>query len=247
MTADEGEVGDTSMPAVRGPGLSIAVLALLGVTYGILAVLLWVLGDIPDIASPLLPIASGGAAVAIGYDATKIQEADLWWQPRPWVWAFAMVPPLLNLGFCAGYVWQRLGVTDRKVPSDRWFPVLAAGVVLASGAVLALSNLIAAETTTPPLALTLSGVGLAGTALTLVAIYFDVHYVRAILSAADERWRLGGRHWIPLLALFHPTNLLFLGVYYLRRRSLLGGIEDPSGLLTAAREDGGESTDSVEG
>lgn len=176
---------------------------------------------VPTVLTASIPLASGIAAITLGYDATRVNESTLWWNPRAWVWAYAMIPVGLNLGLFVGYLLRRREAVREAVPGDRWVAVLVPAILLAHGGAGAMSAIPGQTTLVVVLSLWL--VASAAFGLSIVAIYYDLSFVNAVLGTVDERWPLKGYHWILLVLALAPL-LLF---YYLRRRMLLSVVDDP--------------------
>jgi hypothetical protein len=77
----------------------------------------------------------------------------------------------------------------------------------------------------------------------VVAMVYDVKNVSAILAESDSGWLFDGYHWIVLVALLIPANLLFALIYLVRRRQILarGGKRAPA---VGATADGAGTDDS---
>lgn len=181
--------------------------------------------ELPSIVTLPVPLLSGGAALLIGWDATTFEGSSQWWSPRPWVWAFALLPPGLNLGFGLGYLLRRTEVSGRTAPSGRWLFVLAPAVVVSAAIFIFASTFDESGAVPESILLVSLFVGTGALALSIVAAYYDVRFVTTVLETAGSGWPLRGYHWIPLVTIVLPANVLILGVYYLRRRGLLDDIE----------------------
>lgn len=178
-------------------------------------------------------LASGIAAIGLGYDATRVDQSGTWWNPRAWVWAFAMLPFALNLGFALAYLVRRIESGEHDVPWGKWIRLVVAGAVLTGMGTVSFIALerVATLPTTVVEFLRLATLVALGT--TIVAAYYDVTYVNAVLEILDERWMLNGLYWVPLVSILSPPiNVLFAALYVVRRRRLLNGVEEsPSALL----------------
>lgn len=228
-TDDLTATDDASLPDWSLAGIALATVVLQVVLF-VFMVARYDPETVPETLSASIPLTSGVAGLVIGYDATRLTDAGTWWHPRPWAWAFAMLPPGLNLGFCVGYLLRRREAVTESVPDDRWLRLLVAALVVAyagSGVVRLFGEV------DPDSALLLALVVVfllspAAFALSIVALYYDLLYANAVLSTADHRWPLKGYHWIPLVL---GTALLVV-FYYFRRRMLLGRVEEtPADLL----------------
>lgn len=217
--------------------LALAVAAVLVVQVAIFVVMfsLYDPETVPTILTAAIPLTSGVAAIALGYDATKVDDSTLWWNPRAWVWAYAMIPVGLNVGICVGYLIRRRETADEPAPGDRWLVVLVPAILFAQAGAAVMSSLPAGTSLGGIILLWLTASAAFG--LSIVAIYYDLQFVNAVLAAVDERWPLKGYHWIPLVLALGPL-LLF---YYLRRRMLLSVVdEDPATVLSRELSSRGE-------
>lgn len=193
--------------------------------------------ELPSVVTVPVPLLSGAAAVLIGWDATTVEERNEWWRPRPWVWAFAMIPPGLNLGVTFGYLLRRIEVDTRDHPSNWWFRVVVPSVLLSAASFIFVSTFEESGTVWELLLLLGLFCWTGALAVSVVATYYDVRFVATVLETAGSGWQLRGYHWVPLLTLVLPANALVLGLYYLRRRNLLADIEPaPDGLLAEQRD-----------
>lgn len=190
--------------------------------------------ELPAIVTMSVPLLSGASAVLIGWDATAVGDREGWWRPRPWLWAFAMIPPGLNLGVGLGYLLRRIEVDARERPSNWWFRIVVPSVLLSATSFIVVSTVEGSGTVWEGLLL----LGLfCWIAVSVVATYYDVRFVATLLETAGSGWQLRGYHWIPLLTVVLPANALILGVYYLRRRTLLADVEPaPDELLAGPWE-----------
>jgi hypothetical protein len=182
------------------------------------------------------PVAAGGlvgtsvvAALLVGRDARAVADraGPDGWTPNPLVWGGLMLPFGLNLGVCAGYATRRslgAGSAERSRVWLRLLVVAGTAASLTAAVVLQARRRGAITGAVGPL----TAVALVGLGLTAVAVFYDTRYVAGRLSDAGERWPLDGYHWVGLILLTVPGNLLFILGYALRRRGLLGSLGDDS-------------------
>ena len=203
------------------------------------------LGEV-DTSSSILPIVLLGlslvAALLYRIEARQFAEqGSTWWQPDYRWWVVSALPFGINLGVYLGFLLRRSEALRWEGPSTRWKRIAVGGAVVSaigttvfrfgSGGELPVVVLAAVSL------LSLNAVG-----LSVVAIVYDVKNVSAILAESDTGWLFDGHHWIVLVALLIPANLLFALIYLVRRRQILarGGKQEPA---VAATTDGAGNDD----
>jgi len=190
--------------------------------------------NIPISVSMLVPAISAISAFLLGYDASNLRKAQhSFWRPRPWVWGLGMLLPGVNVGILSGYVFRRMESVAEPVPSDSWFRLVVATVVPAAAGATLIAT-VSPASVSPVLLESIRSVTVGAFGLSLVAAYYDVTYVGAVLETVDKSWIFSGYHWVLILTLFLPPSVLFVGVYYVRRRMLLDSVDGtPQELLAA--------------
>lgn len=216
---------DGTTASVLGDGPATVTVALAGSVIALQTALLLALGIAPGLLPPVVgygvlalsPIAAGLLSLAA---ITRGRERIEWWTPDWRRWAPGMFLPGLNLGIWLGYVFRLREVSTENEPSGRWRNVAVAAAVVAAVGTAAVQAW-SAEGSPGPLTLLVALVALVAVGFDLVAMYYDTRYVTRIIENAGHGWLFGGYHWVALVPLVIPLNLVLVLLYLYRRRTLL--------------------------
>lgn len=216
---------DAPAAGVLGDGPATGTVALAGVVITLQTALLLALGIAPVLIPPVVgygvlalsPVAAGLLSLAA---ITRGREKTEWWTPDWRRWVLGMLPPGLNLGIWLGYVFRLREVSTEDKPSGRWRNVAVAAAVVAAVGTAAV-RAWSAEGPPAPLVVLVALVALVAVGFDLVAMYYDTRYVTRIIENAGHGWLFGGYHWVALVPLVIPLNLVLVLLYLYRRRTLL--------------------------
>jgi hypothetical protein len=233
----------------NGPGLPRGRLtrlaALLVFQSGLLVGMAALPDRLPDGLSGLVAVLSVAVAGLVTVDARAVSP-DSWWQPTWPLWSAGALVPGLNAGVCLAYGYRRLEVVTEQGPTERWQrPLIVAALAAAVGAALVRAGTVDGTVRGLVALAALNAVGFG-----LPAAYYDTRFVSSRLDGTGHGWPFDGYHWPVLLLVVIPANVLFVLLYYWRRRTLLArarrsaaGVDRLAHADVPTAEPGGDDSD----